>query len=342
MAEKKGKICLLPQKLGRGGGASFQARFIEEMLARDIQINHDADDKACKFILVNGGTRHLPSLWRAKQRGARIVQRLDGFNWIHRKRRTGIYHYLRSEINNGILAFIRRYFADAIIYQSRYVLQHWDLAFGRVEASATVVYNGVDLNQYCPSKENARPEDHIRLLVVEGSLSGGHEVGLENAIILGETLQKLQNTPIELSIAAYVDDKVRKFWEGKSSLWITWHGVVPREQIADLDRSAHLLFSAEINAPCPNSVIEALACGLPVISYATGSLPELVSKDSGKLVHYGANYDCLGPPDVNALTNATLKLLSDLQHYQHGARAHAEERFNIDQMVEAYLQVLHS
>ncbi len=62
---------------------------------------------------------------------------------------------------------------------------------------------------------------------------------------------------------------------------------VKREHIPWLMRSSHLLFSAEVNPPCPNSVIEALACGLPVIGFDTGSLSEIVQGGAGRLVPYG-------------------------------------------------------
>jgi len=78
-------------------------------------------------------------------------------------------------------------------------------------------------------------------------------------------------------------------------------GLIPRDAIPALDRSAHLLYSADLNAACPNSVIEALACGLPVAGFATGALPELVTGDSGRLVPYGGDPWKLDTPAVPAL-----------------------------------------
>ena len=69
----------------------------------------EVDDGA---VLVIGGTRQIPALVRARQRGALIVQRLDGMNWIHRLGGTGVRHYLRSEYGNFLLRLIRSKVAD--------------------------------------------------------------------------------------------------------------------------------------------------------------------------------------------------------------------------------------
>jgi hypothetical protein len=61
-------ICLLPQKLGLGGPASFQARLAEELRANQIDVTFDPEDPAISTILVVGGTRHLSELRKAKQR----------------------------------------------------------------------------------------------------------------------------------------------------------------------------------------------------------------------------------------------------------------------------------
>ncbi len=105
-------------------------------------------------------------------------------------------------------------------------------------------------------------------------------------------------------------------------------------------RSSHLLFSAEVNPPCPNSVIEALSCGLPVIGFDTGSLSELVQGDVGRLVPYGANPWKLEPPDSAALANAASEVLDQQNRFRIAARERSEAVFDVESMVDEYLKVL--
>ena len=123
------------------------------------------------------------------------------------------------------------------------------------------------------------------------------------------------------------------------SFLVNWLGVIPHEQIPDLDRSAHLFFTAEINAACPNSVVEALACGLPVVGYATGSIPELVGDDGGAVEPYGSDHWKLEVPDSEAISyRFCTYVLANLPQFQRSARNRAEDLFGLDQMVEAYRQ----
>ncbi len=279
-------------------------------------------------------------LWRARRRGARIVQRLNGMNWMHRKRSVGWRYYLKSEYNNWLLAFTRRYLADRIIYQSDFARSWWHTVHRGVDAPGRVVYNGVDLAVYSPQGAGSPPEDHIRVLLVEAHVGGGYEKGLENAIHLTRLLTERVLQPVELMVVGQVSEELRTYWTQNSNTWINWIGPVPRERIPELDRSAHLLFSSDLNAACPNSVIEALACGLPVIGFATGSLPELVSDDAGRVVPYGGNYWNLEPPDVSVLAEAALEILSNLDYFKRAARQKAETAFSVDQMIDAYLNEL--
>jgi glycosyltransferase involved in cell wall biosynthesis len=121
---------------------------------------------------------------------------------------------------------------------------------------------------------------------------------------------------------------------------IHWAGLVPRQEIPPIDRSAHLYYSADVNAACPNSVIEALACGLPVVAFDTGALPELVTGSSGRIVAYGGDPWRLDPPDIPALVQGSEEVLIGQAEFRPAARERAEKLFGLDQMVNAYLAQL--
>jgi glycosyltransferase involved in cell wall biosynthesis len=330
-------ICITP-RAESGGVASFRMKFEAGLRKRGIDVTYDPA-RGAEAVLVLGGTRGLLPLWTAKRRGLRLVQRLDGVNWVQRVRWSGLRYTLRAEYGNALLAFIRKRLAGRVIYQSRFVRGWWEAWYGAVDAPGRVIWNGVDLEVYAPVGQNAiLSHPPYRLLVVEGSLAGGLDTGLRAAVQLAETLSA--SMPVELLVAGKVDARAAERLAGASRAPVQMLGVLPREQMPALMRSAHLLFSAEINPPCPNSVIEALACGLPVIGFETGSLRELVGEEAGRLVSYGGDEWKLAPPDVSALALAAREVLGEQAKFRAAARARAESVFGLDAMVEAYLEVL--
>lgn len=367
------RICLTPRVSGVGGMVSFQHKLATGLEQRGIGVCYDLEDWPYQAVLVIGGTRQLAGLWRARRRGARIVQRLDGMNWLHRLGRnrkgedgvrvlpggsipevnlranlTGkgfrLRHYLRAEYGNWILNIIRNQIAQRLVYQSEFVRGWWERSHSKPVASTTIVYNGVDLDEYSPQGTGTRPVGACRILLVEGSLMGGYETGLEAAVGLAERMQSNYGRelarPVEIMVVGRVQPELQDHWNQRTKVQLYWAGLAPRERIPEIDRSAHLLYSADVNAACPNSVIEALACGLPVVAFDTGALPELVSEEAGRIMPYGGNPWRLDPPDIDGLARAAAEVLGDLERFRSGARQRAEQAFGLEPMVEGYLQAL--
>ena len=334
------KICLTPRVHGVGGMVSFRHKLTAGLRARNIAVTYDLRDTPYDAVLVIGGTRDLPGLWRAKRKGIPVIQRLDGMNWLHKHLKTGPRHYLRAEYGNRLLAFIRRRLATGIVYQSQFAKDWWQRTYGPTRVPNRVVYNAVDLDDYTPDGPHQRPSDLHRILLVEGSLQGGYELGLETAVQLAETVANRHNLPVELMVVGQVSDALKAHWDSDSAVLIQWSGSVPRERIPELDRSAHLLYSGDLNAACPNAVIEALACGLPVLAYDTGALPELVTPEAGRIVPYGGDPWNLDPPDIPALASAAADIIKDQAHFRPAARQRAQQQFVLDDMVAAYLEAL--
>jgi glycosyltransferase involved in cell wall biosynthesis len=259
-------------------------------------------------------------------------------NWVHRKTRTGLRHFFRAEINNWILSTIRG-MADGIIYQSEFSQNWWNRVYGETSSVNRVIYNGVDLEQFSPNGLEKPPADHIRVLMVEGHLGSGYEQGLESAVQMVALLSQRLEQKVELMVVGSVPDSLQKNFQNRD-IKIEWRGVVKRTEIPSIDRSAHLLFSSDINAACPNSVIEALACGLPVIGYDTGALPELIEGDAGAVARYGGDVWKLEKPDIHTLADAAQQVISDPQKNRLAARARAVELFDIKKIADQYLEML--
>jgi glycosyltransferase involved in cell wall biosynthesis len=342
-------ICIVPKVSGVGGMVSFHSRFSTGLKARGVEITSDIRCPHIDALLVIGGTRDLPGLWRVHHHGIRIVQRLDGMNWLHRKLKTGVKHYLRAEYGNRVLRVIRSRFADHIVYQSVFAQGWWEDSHGKPRVPTNVVYNAVDLQRFSPDIRHPKtnwqlPSDRFRVLLIEGSLMGGYEIGLETAIdlvaLLNTTYRHNVGLPVELLVAGLVSDDLVTRWSKQTDFPLIWAGLVAPGGIPELLNAAHILFSADINPACPNAVIEALACGTPVLGFDTGSLIELVTGESGMVVPYGGNPWKLEKPDIHALAEGANLILNRQTIFRAAARARAESAFGLDSMVEAYMQVL--
>jgi glycosyltransferase involved in cell wall biosynthesis len=337
----KGKVCLWPHLSGVGGPASFYLKMQEGLKKRGIPIASHPLEEGCQVVLIIGGSSRVIDLWRARQRGVRIIQRLNGMNWVHRRCFTGVKHFLLSERNNLLLSGIRKWLADGIVYQSRFSQTWWNEVYGAINASESVVYNGVDVNHFVPGTPDQLPTEFIRLLLVEGHLGGGHEYGLKIGYQLGKGIQNQMQKQVEVLILGDVPAMEQIKWiSQQQDVAMKFMGVVPRKDILGIDQSSHVMYTAELNAACPNSVIEALAAGLPVVGYETGSIPELLGEEGGIYVPYGGNHWKLEQPDIPHLTAAAVQVIENSARYRQSARKRAEQLFNVDLMVEKYLNAM--
>jgi len=78
------------------------------------------------------------------------------------------------------------------------------------------------------------------------------------------------------------------------------------------------------------AALEALSCGVPVVAYRVGGLPEVVGEETGTLVE---------PLDVEALVAATIEIVTNEARREsmgRAARAHAEAKFRREPALTRY------
>jgi len=333
------RIGIIPNARGVGGPASFNEKLVIGLKNLGVETTYDLSQPKIEAVLVIAGSRHLDTLTKLKKRGIPIIQRLDGMNWTHRRRYTGLKHFLRSEVNNWILQYIRTRLADRIIYQSEFSREWWQRIYGKAPVPDTVIYNGVDLDQYKPTEVKIR-QDSLRVVVVEGHIQNGLELGLRNAVAGLDSYSELTGQPVEMMIAGEVPQNIRHEMMRGSRIQFEWVGILPRPEIARRERLADLFFSAEPNPACPNAVIEAMASGLPVAAYESGAIRELVDDRCGILAPYGGDIWKLEPADSYRMALRLKNSVDRFAEMGQSARRTAEEHFDLGQMTRQYRQVI--
>jgi glycosyltransferase involved in cell wall biosynthesis len=326
------RVCLTP-RVGGGGPASFQSRLLAEFGRVGVETTFDPRARPLNAVLVFAGTKDLAALASCRRDGVRIVQRLDGINWLYRVAPRSPLYVLRSMLWNGQLRIIRSRLADRIVYQSRFARGWWEIDFGKPAAPATVVYNGVDLGEY-PS---IRDGHDGTLLAAEAHLDFHSPV--REILRTAHRIFLQSKTLARMSIYTRVTPEWEREWRTYDPRPET-PGMRPRAEVRARQKRAALFLTLDLNPSCPNAVIEALAAGLPVIGFDTGAVGELVG-DGGAVVKYNGDPWKLEPPrNLNSLGEAGRGVLENWNAYSRLARQTAEKKFDIHKVAQEYLDAL--
>lgn len=316
-----------------GGPGSFQMRFENALKERGWTVVYPEENIHPDVILVVGGTKRLSWLWKNKRKGTKVIHRLDGLDWRVWRLPISLRKKIWTRMLDYLLRVIRDCFADHIVYQSEFVKWHWERFAGCSPNDSSVIYNAVDLKEFYPIAFSGEKK---KLVCVEGEIQDSRAY-YEPIISLSS---HLQNKGLISRTIVCGDVKSAKIKSAlKREATIELKGRVPRTEIPAVFHNAVYL-PIEVHPPCPNSVIEALACGTPVIGYDTGALKELVPDSAGKIVAYGTNPWKLEVPDNAALFSAAEKVLNQWDEYSAGARKVAEEKYNINDLADKYLDVI--
>jgi len=319
-----------------GGPGSFQSRLEEALQKRGWRVVYADAGVTPDVILVVAGTSKVGWLIRQKLRGVRIVHRLDGMSWRHRLPGPSRKKWFRAEATTTLMRFIRDSLADHVVYQSEFIRRWWHRAFGPARCPESLIYNGVDLKRFTPAPSAETGDTPPVLLCVEGTVESDPVTERVLATVAGRL--KEEGVIRGTIVCGRVSDETRQRLARVPGL--EFRGPVPREQMPSILAQPGAFLCLEINAPCPNAVVEALAAGLPVGGFDTGALRELVPPEAGILAPYRGDPFRLEEPDYELVVAAFREIFARRAELARGARAVAERCFSLDTMVEKYLVVL--
>lgn len=187
-----------------------------------------------------------------------------------------------------------------------------------------VIPNGVDLGVFAPGERGER----AALPLVVFAAQGGRSNRFKDYPTLRVALERL-SLPVEavaLGDASAGEERV-----GRATVRAV--GAVPPAEVARWLRTADLYVHASRADTFPSGVLEALACGTPVVASRVGGIPEQLTAETGVLV---------APGDPDALAAALEALLADAERRRRmgdAAAADARQRFSLDRLVADYLDL---
>jgi glycosyltransferase involved in cell wall biosynthesis len=259
-----------------GGGNNFLRGLRHQLLEMGHEVHHDPN-RASDLVLVNAFNRGPGQMLNANQvaqlrqtgkvrwwlsglssptwrkmnrRGPTVVHRVDGVAEFVRGFRTKA-----DDIQPAVNAE-----ADLTIFQTVYCRDSFEEA-GAPVGEYEVINNAVDPRFFFPNLDKTTPGDRP-LRFFASSWSSNPRKGFETIAALSLI------EGVEVSFAG-------RWAEDIDAQKVQLLGAHPSSELGEMMREQDALIHAAKNEPCSNTVVEALASGLPVLYLDSGGNHEL-------------------------------------------------------------------
>jgi len=279
------------------------------------------------YLASNQLPRDLGPLLRlAGRRGIPVVLNQDG---------VGYPGWAGSETEHVNMPMRRALAAaDHVLYQSEFCKRSADEFLGPAPGAWEVLSNAVDVGHFVPA-ERAPEDGPVLLLGGDQYQAYRLELGLDTLAALLPS-QPGARLVVTGTLAVPVEPIVARLGLGGH---VEVAGRYAQRDAPSLFRRAHALLHTKVNDPCPSVVLEAMACGLPVVYPRSGGVPELVGEEAGIGVPHSDSFDRDEPPSPEAMADAVERVLGDLPGYASRARARAVERFALGPWLDRHAEL---
>jgi glycosyltransferase involved in cell wall biosynthesis len=272
--------------------------------------------------------RWLPTYWEARRDGRRIVWNQSAVSY------RAVWPEVRWDDDNMLLEN-GLHAADYVVYQSHFSREVADRFLGPFAGPSEILYNAVDTRHFAPRPGERQPGEALTILL------GGTQYRFTSVEIAFTALAALRRRERRARLLvtgsmSWIPDSTTALQQARSRAValgvgdaVEFLGEYTQAEAPEIFRSADVLIHTRYDDLCPNVVIEAMSCGLPIVYSSTGGTPELVGDEAGIGVETGHRWDeeCFADPEQWA--DALEQVASDPARFAEAARRRALERFDL-------------
>ncbi len=137
------------------------------------------------------------------------------------------------------------------------------------------VPHGIDVQSFTPPHHFSEKPDKLFTVLTVGRHARDWET-------FSKVVKSLENYSDRIKFTAVLPEKIGQSLQ--RSLNINTYSSIPESRLIELYHEADLLYMPLTYATANNSILEAMACGTPVLSTNTGGIPDYVNKHCSWLV----------------------------------------------------------
>jgi len=318
-----------------GGSSSFAKKFKKGLEEKGHEAFFDfRKDYDVLFVIIQCNPLYL---LHAKLHKKKIIHRLDGlYYWSVAK--------WKYPLLNLAPKIVHKFFSDFTVYQSQYSKYCADKFLGkRKDEKYSIIYNGVDVNLFSPEGEKIeklRDNPDQKIFITASKFRRTDQImpiieALEiykkkysdnfKFLIIGDFSREITSLP----------SKFKDFTNLK------FLGKIPNEDLPKYERSSDVFLMTHLNPPCPNNIIEAMACGLPICGVNDGAMSELTVPGENSLLidSEGDAFQKRRAYDIEKFAENLNSIVKNLDSFSKSSREIAKERFSLDEMLSNYINL---
>ncbi|MBP0593890.1 glycosyltransferase family 4 protein [Paraburkholderia sp. LEh10] len=280
---------------------------------------------------------HRDLVWKEiQQRKVDLILQIGAYSlyshlpyWKERKPELRIVDTLYNEVGHVVNHFLYERCMDGVIVESEYMQRFVQSCTHKEDPGIAVVRSGIDLDWLTPDVDR-KPRDGIVVGYIGRMSSEKNPLGF---IDLVEAVHELvPGATFRMSGEGDQAALVRGRVEASPAAGkLIYDGYV--EDLPAALRSMDVLVLPSKIDGRPNIVMEANACGVPVIGAPVGGVPELIED--------GQNGYLIGPKDTLRIANVLAGWARDsstLREIQRTSRLTAEQKFSRSRMMDTYAE----